>query len=215
MISTLVALPYEIARLPIALADRTLSDRLSETSPSRIVLDRALGSADRIAGRLTGNQAIAHRGAERLARLDERVTASRLERDAEQKRERAEEALDEGRAEAAEKRQAAQQRLASVPEKAEAVERRATQEAKGRARAQAADKKAAADERAVTVVESAEQQRKRKEAAAAARKKAAQRRAQAKAAKAGETEASAAEARADADRLEDLAETTKQERTQD
>lgn len=61
MISTLVSLPYEIARFPLALVDSRLSDRLPEASTPRVTLDRALGSADKIAGKLTGNRDIAQR----------------------------------------------------------------------------------------------------------------------------------------------------------
>ena len=104
MISTLVSIPYEIARLPLALVDSQLSDKLPETSTPRVTLDKALGSADRIAGRLTGNRTIAARGAERLDRLDKLVTAERLEKDAAAKRDRADETFREGRQEAAQKR---------------------------------------------------------------------------------------------------------------
>jgi hypothetical protein len=215
MISTLVALPYEIARLPLALVDSTLSDRLPETSAPRVTLDRALGSADKLAGRLTGNSSIAQRGTERLDRLDKRVTAARLEQDAAAKREKADATFAQGRQQAATKRSAAKERVASAPDKAEAAEVRGKQEAKLQARATATAKKKSADERAVKVVETAEQQQKRKEAAAEARRKAAQRRAKAKADQARETEESAAEARSDAERLSDLTEAKKQERQQD
>ncbi|MBJ7359312.1 hypothetical protein [Nocardioides sp.] len=215
MISTLVALPYEIARLPLALVDGALADRLPDTSTTRVTLDRALGSADKLAGRLTSNRAIAQRGADRLDRLDKRVTAARLDEDAAAKREQADEVFRAGRRQAAEKRSTAQERIASAPEKAEAVEVRAKQEAKLRARSTASARKKSADERAVQVVESAEQQQQRKEAAAAARKKAAQRKAKAKADEARETARDAAEARADADRLDELVETKKQDRRQD
>jgi hypothetical protein len=215
MISTVVAIPYEIARLPLALVDSTLSNKLPETSAPRVALDRALGSADRLAGRLTGNRGIAERGAQRLHNLDKVMTAARLEQEASAKRERADETLREGRQQAARKRSAAQDRIAAAPEKAESVERRAKQQAKLEARTAAAAAKESADEQAVKVLESAEQQEARKKAAAAARRKAAQRRAKAKADEARADEQSAVEARAEADRLDDLAEAKKQDRTQD
>lgn len=215
MISTLVAIPYEIARLPLTVVDSTLADRLPETSAPRVTFDRALGSADRIAGRLTGNRSLARRGAERLDRLEKRVAAVRLEQEASAKRDRAGETVREGRQEAAQKREQAQDRLASAPAKAEAAELRLKKQAKERARGTATVQKVSADERAVKVVETAEQQEKRRKAAADARKKAAQRRAQAKAEAAREIEESAEEKRAEAERLEDLAETRKQERKGD
>lgn len=215
MISTLVSIPYEIARLPLALVDSKLSDKLPETSTPRVTLDRALGSADKIAGRLTGNRNIAQRGTDRLDKLEKLVTAARLEQDAAAKRDQADETFREGRQQAAQKRKTAQARIASAPAKAEAAEVRGKQEAKLQARTTAAAKKKSADDRAVKVVESAEQQKQRKEAAALARRKAAQRKAKAKADEARATEKAAAEARADAEQLSDLTEAKKQERKQD
>lgn len=215
MISTLVSIPYEIARLPLALVDSRLSDKLPETSTPRVTLDRALGSADKIAGRLTGNRNIAQRGTDRLDKLEKLVTAARLEQDAAAKRDQADETFREGRQQAAQKRKTAQARIASAPAKAEAAEVRGKQEAKLQARTRATAKKKSADDRAVKVVESAEQQKQRKEAAAQARRKATQRKAKAKADEARETEKAAAEARADAEQLSDLTEAKKQERKQD
>jgi hypothetical protein len=63
VISTLIALPYEIARLPLVLVDETLAGRLSEASPPRVTLERTLGSADRLAGMLLRNREISARGA--------------------------------------------------------------------------------------------------------------------------------------------------------
>ena len=58
MISTLIALPYELARLPLAIVDNGLSSRLPETSGPRVALDRAIGSADKLAGALLRNDQI-------------------------------------------------------------------------------------------------------------------------------------------------------------
>ncbi|MCW2842634.1 MAG: hypothetical protein JWN22_550, partial [Nocardioides sp.] len=66
MISRLITLPYELARLPLLVVDSTLSDRLPETSGPRVTLDRTIGSADKIAGALLGNRDLARRGADRL-----------------------------------------------------------------------------------------------------------------------------------------------------
>ncbi|MEP7088497.1 MAG: hypothetical protein ABI776_00210 [Nocardioidaceae bacterium] len=79
MISTVIALPYEIARLPLVLVDHRLSDRLPETSGPRLTLDRTIGSVDKLAGTLLGNRDIAQRGADRLERSDKLMTAARLE----------------------------------------------------------------------------------------------------------------------------------------
>lgn len=68
MISTLIALPYELARLPLAIVDNGLPDRLPETSGPCVTLDRVIGSSDKLAGALLGNRDIAKRGADRIER---------------------------------------------------------------------------------------------------------------------------------------------------
>ena len=89
MISTLIALPYQLARLPLVVIDRRLADRLPATSGPRVGLDLAIGSADKVAGALLRNDDIARRGAERLERGDKLVTVTRLEQEAETRREQA------------------------------------------------------------------------------------------------------------------------------
>ena len=59
MITTLIALPYKIARLPLTVVDRSLASRWPETSSTRVGLDRVLGSSDRFAGDLLGNRELA------------------------------------------------------------------------------------------------------------------------------------------------------------
>ena len=65
MISTVIALPYEILRLPLAVLDTGLS-ALSETSGARVTLDWAIGTSDKLAGSLLRNDEIARRGADRI-----------------------------------------------------------------------------------------------------------------------------------------------------
>ena len=214
MISTLIALPYEIARLPLVYVDSRLSDRLPETSGSRVTLDRAIGSADKLAGSVLRNRAIAERGADRIQRTDKLVAAARLEHAAAERREQAAETAATGRQEAAQKRKAAQNRAASGLEEAAAAEARGKQEAKDKATKAAAAKQAAADKRAASRDAAAEQRRKNVESAAEAMKKAAEREAQAERDEARETKQAAAETRDDAERLGDLAEAKSQERKQ-
>jgi hypothetical protein len=214
MISTLIALPYELARLPLAIVDSSLSHRLPETSGPRVTLDRALGSADRLAGAVLRNRDIATRGAERIERSDKLLTAARLEQEAATRREQARETASDGRRKAAQKRKAAQQRLASGLEEADAAEARGKQEAEATAARTASAKKAAADQRAAGRKATAQQRKGRVDSAAEAKKKAAQREAKAELDDARETKQSAAAARADAERLSGLTEAKKQERKQ-
>jgi hypothetical protein len=215
MISTLIALPYELARRPLDLVDKALSDRLRETSAVRVTLDRAIGSADRLAGTVLANPDIARRGAERLERSGQLLAAARLEEQAETRREQARETAVEGRRQAGQKRKAAQDRASSGLDEADAAEARGKQEAAAKAARTASAKKAAADQRAAGRTATAQQRKKRAEAAAETRRQAGQRDAKGQLDEARETRRSAAEARADADRLSDLTEAKKQERTED
>lgn len=215
MISTLIALPYEVARLPLTLADRTLAGRVAETSGPRVALDQAIGSADRLAGALLRNDALARRGTERLERSEKLLTAARLEQEAQARRQQASRTAASGRDGAARKRQEAQDRAASGLVEADAVEARGKKEAKARSARTAAQKKTAADKRAADQAASVRQRKGRVDSTAEAQKKKVQRAARSELDDARETKQSAAGARADAERLSKLAETKKQERKQD
>ncbi|KAA1426003.1 hypothetical protein [Nocardioides antri] len=214
-LSSLIALPYELARMPVVLVDDRLATRLSEDSVPRVALDRVIGSADKIAGSLLHNQDIAQRGADRIERSSKLATAARLEQEATARRERAEETLVSGRQEAAQKREAARDRVTSGLAEAEAVEARGKQDAKARAAREAKAKKAASDERAAKRAATIEEREDRVESAADTKKKAAQREARSELDEARESRKSAADARADAERLSDLTKAKKQERKRD
>src|SRR4051794_27863547 len=106
MIKTLVTIPYELARLPLVVVDNSLSDKLPQTFGPRVVLDRAIGSADKLAGSLLGNSDIGSRGSERLERSDKLLSAARWEKGAAARREQADETVATGRQQAARKREA-------------------------------------------------------------------------------------------------------------
>ena len=213
MMKNLISLPYELARKPFGVVDH-LAARLPENAAPRVAVDKALGTADMVAGTVLRNDAITIRGAERLERSEKLRTAARLEAQAATSRDKARGKVSTGREEAAEKRRAAQDRVQAGLEEADEVEARGKQEAKDRARKTAAAKKSAAEQRADAKVAAAEQEKKRAEAAAEAQKKAAQKRAQAELEDARETKLDAAEDRADAERLEDLVDVKKDERKQ-
>lgn len=213
MIRSIIALPYELARLPVTMIDNRLSGKLPETSVPRVTLHRAMGSADRIAGSLLGNRDIAQRGADTIERTDKLVRAARLEQQAATQREQARETATAGVQEAAQQRKDAQETAASGLEEADVAEALGKQQAKADAAKAAAKKKAAADKRAAARTATAEQRKARVESAAEAKQQAAQREAKGELAEARETKQEAAEARADADRLKDLTEAKKQDRT--
>ncbi|WP_036565550.1 hypothetical protein [Nocardioides halotolerans] len=197
MIRTLISMPYEIARLPLVAVDHSLTSRLAETSVARMTLDRAIGSADKLAGTLIGDREIAKRGSDRLQHAEKVRTAARLEQEADTKREQARETAVSGLQEA------------------DVAEARGKQQAKAAAARTAATKRAAADERAEKREEVAERRKERVEAAATAKKRTAQQRAGAELDDARETREAAAEERADAERLDDLVDAAKDARKQD
>jgi hypothetical protein len=215
MIKTLFIFPYELARLPFAVVDDRLSEKLSETSAPRVTLDRALGSADKFAGALLGSRDIAQRGADRIERSHKLLTANRLEEEAATRREQASETVTAGRRVAAQKRKAAQDRAATGLDEAAAAEARGKQRAKATAKKKAAAKKAATDKRAASRTAAIEQRKSTIDSAAETKRRVTQRQAKDDLGDARKTKQSVAEARADADRLRDLAEAKRQQRNQD
>lgn len=212
MIKQLIALPYEISRLPLALAEDSLAKRLPEDSGPRVGLERAIGTADKLAGAVLRNPEIAKRGADRLDQSQKLATAARLEREAERRHEQARQTAHEGHQEAKQMRADAQERAVKGLEEADVTEARAKQQAKERAQKAAAMKKAAATQKARTKKTAAESREKAKTAAAEAKKKTAQKKAKAELEDARESKQAADAARADADRLEELTEAKKQQR---
>jgi hypothetical protein len=210
MLRKLIAVPYELSRLPLVLLDHGLSDRLPEDAAPRVTLDRALGSADKLAGALLGNPDIAERGADRIERSDKRVAAARLEQQADIRREQAREADAAGRRQAAQLRNAAQKKAASGIREADAAEAQAKQDARAKAARTASAKKAAANKRAATRTATVEKRKAQTNARVEAKKKAVQRRPKAELDDARKTKRAAAETRADADRLSDIADAKKQ-----
>jgi hypothetical protein len=215
MITTAIALPYELARLPLVVVDRQLASRLPDTSFPRVVLDRTIGSADKLAGALLRNTDIAQRGVERIERSDKVRLATQLEEDAAARREQARETAATAERQGAQQRAAAADRVTSGLQEADAAEARGKHQAKTQAAASASAKKAAAAKRAATRTATVEQRKGRVDAAAEAKKKAAQRQAKAELDDVRETKQEAAEARADAERLGELVESKKAQRKSD
>ncbi|MCW2753190.1 MAG: hypothetical protein JWQ32_601 [Marmoricola sp.] len=214
MISTIFALPYQLARLPLAFVDERLSDKMSETSIPRVALDRALGTADQFAGTLLRNQDIAGRGTERLHRSRKLVTAAKLEAKADVTRQEAREVATVGWQDAVRKRDAAEERVVTGLREADAEEVQGKQQATATARKAAAAKKAAADKRAQSRANAVDERKKTVATAAAAKKRAAQREAKNELDAVREKKQTAAQKRADAERLGALTEAKKTQRKQ-
>lgn len=215
VITTVIALPYEIARKPLVAIDHRLAQLLPDTSGPRVVLDKAIGSADKLAGTVLFNRDIARRGTERLERTESLLAADRLEAEAATRREQAAQTAEAGRDQAAAQREAAAEHVASGLEEADTVEVLGKEEAEEEAYRVAEAKKTAAADRAATRAATTEQRKEKVAAVAEKKKRAARRSAKAQLDDVRETEQDAAESRADADRLDDLVEAKKQQRTQD
>lgn len=215
MISTLIALPYEAARLPLTVVDRGLTSRLPESSAVRLTVDRTIGTADRAAGMLLHHDALAARGTARIERVDALVEAARLQKQADERRAAAERVAADGRREAERQRQTAAERVAAGATEATKAEQEGKQQAARKAQTRASEKKVAADEVAARRTETVEQRKERVASAAEAKKKAARTKAKAGLDEARKAKKAATEAHADAEVLDDLVEAKKDERTQD
>jgi hypothetical protein len=214
MIRTLIAAPYELARLPLVIIDKSLASRLPEASGARLTLNRAIGSADKVAGALIGDREIAKRGTDRIEHSDKVRTAARLEQEAATRRSQARETATTGTQKAVQKRQAAQARAVSGLEEADVAEARGKQQAKATAAKTATAKKAAANKRAANSATTVQQRKERVTTAAEAKNGATQRRAKAEIGTARQAKKSAAEARAAAGHLRDLTAAKKAARKQ-
>lgn len=215
MISTLIAIPYKVARAPLALIDSTLSDRLPETSLPRTALDRVIGTSDKLAGTVLRDHELAESGADRLERSATLRKAARFEHTADARRFQAQQTRAQGFEEAAQKRAAADDRAAEGFRTAADVEARGKQESRAEAKSAATERKNAADQKAANREATIEQRKQNVVSAEDAKKKRAQRKAKAKSDDARAADQSAKQSRADADRLEGLTEAKKQERKQD
>ena len=215
MISTLIALPYELARLPLVVVDDSLSDRLSETSGARVTLDRTIGSADQLVGALLRNRNIAERGADRIERSDKLLTAARLEEEAAAAASRPARRPPPAVGRPPQKRKAAQDRAASGLDEADAAE------ARGQAGGQGARREGRRRQEGRSRPASRQPHRHRGAAQAAGRvsgggeEEGRAARGQDRARRRPREQAGRRRGRADAERLSDLTEAKKQARKED
>jgi hypothetical protein len=128
-VRTLMYLPYQAARAPLALLDAQLVRRLRDDSPPRLALEQVLGSIDEVAGRLLKDESIERRGTDLRHRAGKVTHARQLEHQAAARRAGATQTLQKARLKSAKSRTYAQNRQReSLREAAEneAKARRAT-----------------------------------------------------------------------------------------
>jgi hypothetical protein len=203
---------YQVVRLPLQLIEERLFARLDSEAPARLFFERSLGKLDETVGSALGDQRLQRRGAALAERSDALARAARLESAASQKRAHAEADLEAKQDKVTEdvgqvrqsKESAVQDAKTAAAERKRAAERDAqkrTAEAKKRVDDAAA--------RRTDSVESAKRQQQEKIEAAERRASAA---AKAKLDDANEKRSAAATKRAQADRIEELADVEKAKR---
>jgi hypothetical protein len=198
---TLLKLPYQAARTPLAVLDAKLVKRLPADSPPRLAFERLIGSLDEAAGRVLKDRRVEQHGAEVRERADTLTKAVDLEQDAAQRRSAAADTVRQAEQQASELREDAQRRQREGVQAAVQNEQKEKQAASRRARVQADAAKRQADAKAASRIETVERQRKRAEAQADARKTRATAQATSTLADAAEKKATARNRRADADQL--------------
>lgn len=214
MISNLLAIPYKVVRTPLAVIDSTLAERLPEGSLLRATLDRVIGTSDKLAGTMLGDPSLAERGLDRLERCDTLRKAAKLQNEADRYHKEADQTMANAHEDAAQKRTAADERVAEVLDVADVVEARGKREARAEAKKAEASRKATADRKAENRVAVIDQRRNRLEANAEAVREAARNEAKAKLDHARKVDRTAEQSRAEAERLDSIAEAKKRERKQ-
>ena len=203
---------YQIARIPLQLIENQMAARLGSEAPARLFYERSLGAIDATVGNLLGDPELAKRGAALVERSDALGRAAKLDAKATEKREQADAKLEATRDEVVtdieEARDATEQ---------EAVDARITAEERKRAAEETAEKRTAAAKKQAEDIAAQRRKRPKRPSVrntprfAAAEKKATQA-ADAKLDDAQAKRREAAAKRAQADRVEELADAEKQKR---
>jgi hypothetical protein len=209
---TLLRLPYQAARTPLAVLDMKLVKRLPADSRPRLAFERFVGSIDEVAGRMLNDCRVEKHGTEVRERADTLSEAVGLEQDAAQRRSAAEKTIHDAEQQASELREDARRRQREGVQAAVQNEQKEKQAAVRRARAQAAASKRQAEAKAASRLETVEQQRQRAETRAGVRTAQATAQAKSSVADAAQKKATARGRRAQADQLGELSEAKQQDR---
>jgi hypothetical protein len=206
---------YQIARLPLQLIEDQVVARLRSEGPARLLYERSFGALDATVGKLLGDPQLEKRGAALVERSHALSKAAQLDATATRNREQADAELeathDEVVTDINEARDATRRR---------AVEARTNAEQRKRAADEAAEKrtvaaKKQADEAAAQRQKAAETVKRQEEAKIGAAEQRATKAAESKLDDAQAKRSEAASKRAQADRVEQLANIEKQKRRSD
>ncbi|BBZ59890.1 hypothetical protein [Mycolicibacterium monacense] len=206
---------YQIARIPLQVIEDRVVARLDAEAPARLFYERSLGMLDLAVGNALSAPEVEHRGAALIERSEALRRAAQLDETATEVHQQAEANLESTREQAKrEQMQAEQDREREIKESRETASER-KQNAVQTAQKKAADAKQQADQIAAQRVKSAEAARRQEEAVISATERSIEKVAQGKLDDAADKAGNAAAKRAQADRVEDLAETEKEKRQQE
>ena len=206
---------YQIARLPLQLIEDQVVARLRSEGPARLLYERSFGALDATVGKLLGDPQLEKRGAALVERSNALGKAAKLDATATRNREQADAKLEATHDEV----------VADINEARDATRRRAVQartnaEQRKRAADEAAEKrtvaaKKQADEAAAQRNKAAETVKRQEEAKIGAAEARATKAAESKLDDAQAKRSEAARKRAQANRVEELANIEKQKRRSD
>ena len=206
---------YQIARLPLQLIEDQVVARLHSEGPARLLYERSFGALDATVGKLLGDPQLEKRGAALVERSNALGKAAKLDATATRNREQADAKLEATHDEV----------VTDINEARDATRRRAVQartnaEQRKRAADEAAEKrtvaaKKQADEAAAQRNKAAETVKRQEEAKIGAAEARATKAAESKLDDAQAKRSEAASKRAQADRVEELANIEKQKRRSD
>jgi hypothetical protein len=213
--SVVLRFQYQIARLPLQLIEDQVAARLRSEAPARLLYERSFGALDATVGKLLGDQRLEKRGAALVERSNSLSKAAKLDATATRNQEQADAKLkathDDVVTDINEARDATER---------QAVEARTNAEQRKRAADEAAEQRAVAaktqvDEAAAQRKKTAETVKRQEEAKIGAAEQRATKAAESKLDDAQAKRGEAARKRAQADRVEELANIEKQKRRSD
>ncbi|BBY44653.1 IF2 family translation initiation factor [Mycolicibacterium celeriflavum] len=208
-------LQYQVARMPLQLIDERFVARMDSEAPARLFYERSLGMLDTAVGAALGDPALRKRGATLIERSDALRRAAELDAAADENAKQAEAELEVTREKALQDKQDAFEETGR-----EAREARKQAQQRKRSAIEEAEKRIAADRKQADQIgaqrkRNVDTAKRREEAQIDAAERSVATNAAAKLNDAADKRVDAAVTQAQADKIEDLAETEKETRQAD
>ena len=211
----LLRFQYQVARLPLQLIETRFVAQMDAEAPVRLWYERSLGMLDTAVGSALGDSAVRQRGATLVERSDALRRAARLDAAAEENAKASEAELEVTREKALQEKQEAFQETTRETEQARAEAQQRKRDAVEKAEEQVVADKKQVDEVAAQRKKAVDEAKRDEEAQIEAEQRSAAKAAGAKLEDAQDKRIDAAGKRAQADKIEDLAETEKAKRKAD